>query len=83
MSGTFNHRQLALLEHALKNPAARYTVVSHATSHGIVPQTARTDLRDLEQRGFLVRTATGRGHAWEPVPDLGRQLDHATRATGG
>jgi Fic family protein len=81
MSGTFNHRQLALLEHALKNPAARYTVVSHGTSHRIVPQTARTDLRDLEQRGFLLRTATGRGHAWEPVPDLAGLLDHATRAS--
>jgi Fic family protein len=83
MSGTLNHRQLALLEHALKNPAAHYTVASHGRSHGIVTQTARTDLRGLEQRGFLSRTAVGRGHAWEPVPDLGRLLDHAARTSVG
>jgi len=81
MSGTFNHRQLALLEHALKNPAARYTVASHGRSHGIVPQTARTDLRGLEQRGLLTKTTMGRGHAWEPASELGRLLDHATRTS--
>jgi Fic family protein len=78
MSGTFNHRQLALLEHALKNSAASYTVVSHGTSHNIAAETARTDLRGLEQRGFLTKTTSGRGHAWEPVPDLGKLLDQAT-----
>jgi Fic family protein len=79
MSGTFNHRQLALLENALKNPTARYTVVSHGRSHGIVAETARTDLRTLEQRGFLVRTTSGRGYAWEPVSGLDELLDHAMR----
>ena len=83
MSGTFNHRQLALLENALKNPAARYTVASHGRSHGIVTQTARTDLRGLEQLGFLTRTSVGRGHAWEPAPDLARLLDRVTRTSLG
>lgn len=73
MAGTVNHRQVALLENALKNPGASYTVVSHRRSHGIALQTARTDLQDLEQRGFLVRTTSGRGHAWEPAAEL-RQL---------
>jgi Fic family protein len=79
ISGTFNHRQLALLENALKNPSASYTVASHGRSHGIVAQTARTDLGALEKRGFLVKTTSGRGHAWEPVPELGYLLDRATR----
>ncbi len=74
VSDRFNLRQLALLENAVKNPAARYTVASHGRSHGVVPQTARTDLRGLEQQGLLVRTSSGRGYAWAPAPDLRRRL---------
>jgi Fic family protein len=74
MSRTFNYRQLALLEHAVKNPAAHYTVASHRRSHNVVVQTARKDLQALEQQGLLVRTASGRGHAWMPTADLGQRL---------
>src|SRR5690606_16287819 len=42
-----NHRQLALLQHALRNPGMEYTVRSHQGSHGIAQQTARTDLLAL------------------------------------
>jgi Fic family protein len=74
MSRRFNHRQLALLEHAIKNPDAQYTVASHGRSHNVVAQTARTDLHALEKEGLLVRTFAGRGHAWSPATDLYRRL---------
>ena len=74
MAGTFNHRQLALLENALKNPDASYTVTSHARSHAVASQTARTDLRGLEQRGLLSRIRSGRGYGWTPAEDLGGLL---------
>jgi Fic family protein len=70
----FNARQLALLENAIKHPDARYTVASHGRSHGIVPQTARSDLRELEEQGFLIRTTLGRGHAWTPTRDLEQRV---------
>lgn len=66
----FNVRQLALLENAIKHPAARYTVASHGRSHGVVAQTARGDLRDLEEQGFLSKITAGRGFAWTPAEDL-------------
>jgi len=74
-SRNFNYRQLALLQHAIKNPHARYTVASHAGSHNVAPQTARTDLHELERQGLLRRVAWKRGHAWVPAPDLTDQLE--------
>lgn len=74
LSDQFNARQLALLENAVKNPDARYTVASHGRSHGIVAQTARTDLHGLEGQGLLTRVSAGRGHAWKPTPDLESRL---------
>jgi Fic family protein len=74
MSRQFNYRQLALLEHAVRSPGAVYTVASHSMSHNVVAQTARTDLQALAQQGLLIRTTSGRGHAWSPASDLGRHL---------
>lgn len=70
----FNVRQLALLENAIRHPGARYTVASHGRSHGVVAQTARGDLQDLEEQGFLAKSTSGRGYAWTPAEDLERRL---------
>jgi len=65
-----NHRQVALLTHALRHPDAEYSIQSHATSHRVVRQSARTDLLDLEARGLLVRRTVGRKFFFHPVSDL-------------
>ena len=70
----FNHRQLALLGHALKDPDARYSFRSHSTSHGVVHQTARQDLLGLEGHGLLSKGKSGRQMVFHPVPDLERRL---------
>ncbi len=74
LSRQFSHRQLALLEHAIKNPGAQYTVVSHSRSHNVALQTARTDLQGLERQGMLTRVTSGRGFAWIPAEDLDSRL---------
>lgn len=69
-----NHRQLALLTDAVRNPDGAYTFGSHAASHRVTHETARSDLSDLDERGLLARRSKGRGYIFEPVPDLGGRL---------
>ena len=69
-----NHRQLALLTDAVRNPDGVYTFGSHATSHRVTHETARSDLSDLDERGLLRRRSKGRGYIFEPIPDLPERL---------
>ncbi|HVY79256.1 MAG TPA: Fic family protein [Solirubrobacterales bacterium] len=69
-----NYRQLALLTDAIRNPGGVYTFGSHATSHRVSHETARSDLSDLDERGLLLRRRKGRGYTFEPVPDLAARL---------
>lgn len=66
-----NHRQLALLDRAIHDPAAEFSVKSHGLSHRASHETARQDLIDLERRGLLRRTKRGKAFVWVPGPDLG------------
>jgi len=74
---TLNHRQVALLTHALRHSDAEYTVRSHSASHRVTPQTARTDLLDLERRGLLSRRQIGKRFVFSPVPGLADKLARA------
>jgi len=69
-----NHRQLALLSDAIRHPNGVYTYSSHAASHKVTHETARTDLVSLERRGLLQRRTAQRKHLFSPVADLGRVL---------
>lgn len=73
-----NHRQMALLSHALRRPGSRYTFASHRRSHNVTYQSARTDLLDLEQRGLLLRRMKGRKFEFSPAQDLSRKLSDLT-----
>ncbi len=73
-SGGFNHRQTDLLGSALRDADRVYTFTSHAQRHGVTHETARTDLRDLADRGLLVSERDGRLYLFHPAPDLGEQL---------
>lgn len=70
MPGEFNHRQVVLLQHAMSNADAEYTVQSHMNSHRVVHETARQDLLELEQRGLVVKHRVGKAFVWVPQPDL-------------
>lgn len=69
-----NHRQRALLGHALRHPHHPYDTDSHRTSHAVSYQTARNDLTNLVSRGLMSQTRRGRTDYFTPVHDLADQL---------
>lgn len=60
MRAVLNHRQIALINHALKKPGHVYVIESHRRSHGVSYQTARTDLLELSDLELLVHGKRGR-----------------------
>lgn len=73
-STLLNHRQLALLSHAMRHESARYTIRSHQTSHRVVYQTARSDLLELARRGLLIPRKVGRTFEFSRASDLQGRL---------
>lgn len=75
LPGEFNYRQLALLEGAIKEQShVGYSAASHARTHNVTTETARTDLAALERKGFLVQHRVGRRFVWFAAPDLTERL---------
>jgi len=78
LAGALNHRQMALLQNALKNPGHTYTVKSHMNSHRIAKQTARTDLTGLaSDHGLLIEGKTGRTAVFTAPGDLLERIRRA------
>ncbi len=76
-SPDFNHRQLALLGNAVRDPESSYTFNSHSASHGVTHETARTDLRALVDKGLLEAHRQGRKYLFTPAPRLPELLKGA------
>jgi Fic family protein len=70
-----NHRQLALLRHALTHRSGQYTVSSHRAAHRVVTETARQDLVGLESLGLLVKRKIGKRYVFAAPSDLARRVD--------
>lgn len=69
-----NHRQIALLSHALRHPDQVYTVKSHQKSNNIALETSRLDLTALEEKALLTRHRMGKAYGFAPAPDLSNRL---------
>ena len=76
MRGTLllNHRQRALISHALRHPQQRYMIEGHRSSHAVSYQTARADLLDLSEREVMDARKVGRTWYFAPKPDLEARL---------
>lgn len=75
-----NHRQQALITHALRHPSQEYTVASHRVSHGVAYATARADLLDLKRFDLLRQSTRGKTMVFEPARDLSKRLDAMSNA---
>mgnify|MGYP003392623731 CR=1 FL=1 len=76
LQGQLNHRQLAILRHALDHPNAIYSIQEHQSAHKISYQTARTDLLKLaDQFKILNKRKYGSSFVFVAPPDLGQKLD--------
>jgi Fic family protein len=69
-----NHRQRALIGHALRHPDQEYSIESHRISHNVVYETARRDLMELVGRELLSSRKVGRQWYFTPVNDLEERL---------
>jgi len=72
---TFNHRQRALIGHALRHPNQVYTIKSHRLSHNVTYETARKDLQELAARGVLAeKKKVHKTRSFIPANDLESRL---------
>lgn len=69
-----NHRQIALLGHALRHPNATYRIQAHRQSHNVTYETARTDLSSLSDLGLLILERSSRAFVFRAPVDLAAQI---------
>lgn len=61
-----NHRQRALIAHALRHPSHEYTMQSHRRSHAVAYATARSDLLQLAEKNLLEAGKRGKKAVFRP-----------------
>jgi Fic family protein len=69
-----NHRQRALIRHAIRHPGKRYMVAEHQRSHNVSYESARSDLLDLVQRGLLTSAMVSNKWIFRPIENLAGTL---------
>ncbi len=73
-----NHRQITLLEHALKHPGAAYQIKEHQNLHNVTYQTARTDLIDMaDNLELFLKVKRGKSFIFIAPADLKQRIASA------
>lgn len=70
----YNHRQQALLVHALKHPSYHYTIATHQRSHNTAYATARADLHNLVENDLLRQKTVGKKQVFLVPANLQQRL---------
>ncbi len=71
-----NHRQIAVITHALQHPGFTYSIQSHARSHSVTYQTARTDLLKLDELKLLEKFKRGKAFLFESPINLIEKIEN-------
>jgi Fic family protein len=69
-----NHRQQALIAHAVRHPGYAYQIAGHGTRHAVTYATARADLLGLAKLKFLEQRKAGRAFVFVSPKDLESRL---------
>lgn len=69
-----NHRQRALLQHAIRHPLASYTIEGHGLSHRVHYQTARTDMARLVDLGLMQGKRVEKGKRFYPSASFAERI---------
>jgi len=70
-----NHRQRSVLGRALRNPDSEFRIANHRVTHSVVYATARADLLDLVERGYLEMVKRGRAFVFVPKAGMRALLE--------
>jgi Fic family protein len=73
-SSILNHRQITVVEKALRDPGESFTIASQQTRHRVTYQTARTDLLELEEFGLMKKSRISNKFVFRPVPEIAERL---------
>jgi Fic family protein len=69
-----NHRQQALIAHAVRHPGYAYQIAGHRARHAVTYATARADLLGLAKLKFLEKRKAGRAFVFFAPKDLDSRL---------
>lgn len=69
-----NYRQKQVLAEAIEKQGKTFTIKEHQGINNVVYQTARADLMQLENQGFLVSEKKGKKFVFMAAPDLKRKI---------
>jgi Fic family protein len=77
-----NHRQIAIVSHALRHPGMIYTVDGHQRSQGTAYETARQDLLDLVNLDLFLKSKRGKKKKmiFRASPELASKIKSRTPA---
>ncbi|HMM75857.1 MAG TPA: Fic family protein [Gammaproteobacteria bacterium] len=79
LRSALNHRQIALITHALKHPGEQYLVETHQRTHGVSYETARTDLLELSNLNILEKDKIGKAFVFTAPDDLRKRIESLSK----
>jgi len=69
-----NHRQQAMIEHALRHPGQEMTIKGCKATYRVAYATARSDLLEIKEKGLFGLKTRGKEMIFYPVGDLADRL---------
>lgn len=71
---SLNRRQRSILSRAIRHPDADFSIRYHQTNHNVAYATARADLLDLVEKGYLLLQKREKAFVFHPHRDLQTRL---------